>query len=124
MGKLDKFVQRYQEEGRDIWLSPTGRVIRCSNLEIRSWKILKEEYGIANPSEDPDARRWLLHYGWVAYRDDECLGRGWMIAASRKPLTKFRKYGTLPTEAQKKKILELTGKTFEDSAIAWECKLY
>ena len=45
-----------------------------------------------------------------------------MILESRKPLRAFsRKYGMIPTQAQKEKILELIGREFDDSMVVWNC---
>lgn len=103
-----------------VWLSPEGKVIHCDHEEIKAREILKERYGINDPLET--ATKWLLLHGWMAYQDDEVLGRGWMILESRKPLRAFsRKYGMVPTRAQKEKILELIGREFDDSMVVWNC---
>ena len=100
-----------------LWLSPTGEVIECSHEVIKAREILKKKYNEDGPFDDPVII--LLNYGWMAYRHDEVLGKGWMIHKSRRPFRKFQQYGTIPTQAQQDKIFELFGRKFDDSWVTW-----
>ena len=108
------------EKSNYWWVSPEGEAIPCDHEDQQACKILMERYSIERPNYD-DATKWLLQYGWMCYRHDLDLGRGWMILKSRKPIHLFyKKYGMIPTEAQKDKILELEGIPFDDSMVVWE----
>jgi hypothetical protein len=101
-----------------LWLSPEGETVFCDHEVIEARKILEERFKLDGPFYEPV--KLLLNYGWMAYRHDEVLGRGWMIHRNRRPVQKFVEYGTIPTLAQREKILELFGREFDDSWITWE----
>lgn len=101
-----------------LWLSPEGETVFCDHEVIEARKILEERFKLDGPFYEPV--KLLLNYGWMAYRHDEVLGRGWMIHQNRRPVQKFVEYGTIPTLAQREKILELFGREFDDSWITWE----
>ena len=100
-----------------LWLAPDGEVIYCDHEGIKAREILEEKYGIDGICID--ATKMLLNYGWMCYRHDLDLGRGWMIHKRRKPIHRFSSYGTIPTLAQKDKILELFGMEFKDTWVVW-----
>jgi len=100
-----------------LWLAPDGEVIYCDHEGIKAREILEEKYGIDGICMD--TTKTLLNYGWMCYRHDLDLGRGWMIHKRRKPIRRFQHYGTIPTQAQKDKILELFGMEFKDTWVVW-----
>ena len=105
-----------------LLLSPTGEAIVCKNLAIEARRILKERYKCNRSCDDPI--KILLNYGWMAYHDDSDLGEGsnlegWMIHERRKPVTKFKKYGIIPTQVQLDKIRELFDREFDASWVSW-----
>lgn len=111
------------EKDEYLWLSPEGEAIYCKHEVTKAFEILRDRYKI--PIESLlcgcDLRKPLLNYGWMCYRHDEVLGRGWMIKESRRPLHRFfSMYGMIPTQAQKEKILKLFGREFDDYWVTWE----
>ena len=110
------------KEEEYLWLSPLGEAIYCEHDTIMAVKILDERYGKHDAFMCPDPRAILICWGWMCYRHDEVLGRGWMIKENRKPFIKFfHMYGMIPKQAQKDKIVEIFGKEFDDNWVTWEC---
>ena len=100
-----------------LWLSPEGEVIQCEHEGIEAREILEKRYKLDGPFYDPVKN--LLNLGWMAYRRDSDIGEDWMIHERRKPVRMFQHYGTIPTQAQQDKILELFGRKFSDSWVTW-----